>query len=55
MALGCNYRLIYEYKSNILKVKNSHLTGVEKSLIGWNLTVESVKSWVETINCGPAP
>jgi hypothetical protein len=25
---------------------------VEKILRGWNLTAESVKSWVETINCG---
>jgi hypothetical protein len=35
-----------------------HLTGVEKMeifLVVWNLTADLVKSWVETINCGPAP
>ncbi len=29
------------------KIKKS-----EKNLVGWNLTAELVKSWVETINCG---
>ncbi len=26
-----------------------------KNLAGWNLIAELVKSWVEKINCGPAP
>ena len=43
MALGCNYRLIYKYKSNIIKVKNSHLTGVKKVLVGCYWTVKLAK------------
>jgi hypothetical protein len=42
-------------KSITLKVKNSHLTGVKKILMGCDLTVKLVKIWVETINYGPAP
>jgi len=29
-------------------VKNSHLTGVKKILMGWNLSAGLVKNWVET-------
>jgi hypothetical protein len=48
--------LVYgKNKSITLKVKNYHLTGVKKILVGCDLTVKFVKIWVETIDCGPAP
>ena len=51
MVMG-NISIIYQKER---KDASPNSGKVKKVLVGWNLTAELVKIWVETINCGPAP